>query len=590
MRHANAVAVVVLVLSVAGFAAYLLVQQSLAPSSPVHHYDLVLAACQVLPYGVVGAVLVARRPDLPFGWLLSFGAMALVLVLPVVGTSYWLLEDGGGNELALWGLSLAPLGVLPLLLQGPVNVLFPSGRAEGRFARVMYRMLAVGIPVAIIGGVLTDTTLGAKEARSVVGDRHRFIDGTVVNDIGNLLALATPLVILLGVIAGIRIVVRCFRVDGVERKQLQWRAAGVVASLLLFPFAVTESLPGVIDDIDPFIFVVTLLVPVLRYDLWAIDTLIRRSAAYTLTSSGSAVANLVRTTGEMLRLSYVAVLRDDVELASYGQASELPLETWPLHDEHGPVGLLVAAPRHGRATIDERDRSVLATVATLVTESVRADALTSDLQKARQVLVTAREEERRRLRRDLHDGLGPLLTGLGLNLDAARDNLHRDGDKATTYLGQAKEASAQVIQDLRELVQGLRPPALDELGLAGALQLHAGRIAEDAGIEVHLALPENLQLPAAVEVAVFRTAVEALNNVVKHSDARSVGIELQPRSASVRLVVSDDGSRTGQWVSGVGMTSMRERAEELGGLFTAGPAGTGGGRVEVQYPVERIEP
>ena len=93
-----------------------------------------------------------------------------------------------------------------------------------------------------------------------------------------------------------------------------------------------------------------------------------------------------------------------------------------------------------------------------MTESVRADALTADLLHARQQLVSAREEERRRLRRDLHDGLGPLLTGLGLNLDAARDNVGADDDKASTYLGQAKEASTQLIHDLRALVQGLRPP------------------------------------------------------------------------------------------------------------------------------------
>ncbi len=573
-----------LVSSLLAGAAYLVADQHVDDSSPLSGLGLVFAACQVLPYGVVGAVLVARRPDLPFGWLLSLGALSLVVQVPVVVASYRSLEDGGGGQLAVWGIGVAVLGFLPLALEGPINVRFPSGRPVGRVGRLLDRALVVGIAVALVGGFLGDDTIRSAGLPHVPDEVGRFVDGTPVTDIGNLLALATPLVVLLGVLAGVGVVVRCLRAEGLERKQLQWRAAGVVFAFVLFPLAVTETLPSWLVAVEPLAFVVTLMIPVLRYNLWAIDSLIRRSAAYTLASSGTAVENLVRAAGEMLRLSYVVVLRDDVVLASYGQPADRPLAIWPLADHRGTVGALRAAPRPGLTSLDERDRQILATVARLVTESVRADALTADLRHARQQLVTAREEERRRLRRDLHDGLGPLLTGLSLNLDAARTSLDVDGVRAATYLGQAKEASAQVINDLRELVHDLRPPALDELGLVGALRLRVERAARDAGIALEVAADEHVRLPAAVEVAAFRTIVEAVNNAVRHSDATCIRITLRSDAEHLTVVVADDGAGGGTWREGVGLGSMRERAEELGGAFQAGPDADGG-RVRVTYPL-----
>ena len=205
---------------------------------------------------------------------------------------------------------------------------------------------------------------------------------------------------------------------------------------------------------------------------------------------------------------------------------------------------------------------MLATLAELVAGSVQAEALTADLLDARQRLVSTREEERRRLRRDLHDGLGPLLTGLGLNLDAAQSNLTRDPDRAARYLGNAKEASSQVIGSLRELVYALRPPALDDLGFVGALRLQSDRIARDSGLTVDLRVPDELTLPAAVEVAALRTVVEAVTNVVRHSTARTVSIAIEHNEGDLTLAVTDDGKATSPWRAGVGLTGMRERAEE----------------------------
>ncbi|HRI98348.1 MAG TPA: histidine kinase, partial [Nocardioides sp.] len=202
----------------------------------------------------------------------------------------------------------------------------------------------------------------------------------------------------------------------------------------------------------------------------------------------------------------------------------------------------------------------------------------------RQRLVTTREEERRRLRRDLHDGLGPVLTGLGLNLDAAVTRLGQHDEQVATYLGNAKRASTQVIANLRELVDGLRPPALDELGLAGALKLHLEPLAADADILLDLHLPE-AQLPAAVEVAVFRAAVEAVTNAARHSGAHTVRVELDTEPDRLTVTVTDDGPTHAEWQTGVGLAGMRERAEELGGTLDAGPTAVGG-RVRATYPLE----
>ena len=589
-RHATGLAAIVLVLSLAAFTAYLaLYRLRTTTGAGPPASDLMYAACQVLPYGVVGAVLAAKRPDLPFGWLLSIGALSLVVQVAVVAPGIWAIESGHGSSLALWALTFGSLAFVPSVMQGLINVRFPSGRPTGRWGRLLERAIVAGTVLSLVGGLLGDSTITGMYPEGVPGGATRFIDGTPIVAVANLAIVAVPLTILLGALAGIGVVVRCIRARGVERKQLQWRAAGAVYSLALFPFAVAEVLPEWPVYADPFLFVVTLVVPVLRYDLWAIDTLIRRSATFAATTPGSVVEHMMRAVAEMLRLPYVAVQRESGVLASYGEPSER-LEEWPLEHQGEHVGTLVAAPRRGLPSIGEQDRQVLATVAQLVAGSVRAEALTIDLLEARQRLVSAREEERRRLRRDLHDDLGPMLTGLGLNLDAAQSSLERHQEGTATYLGNAKEASTQVIAGLRELVYGLRPPALDDLGFVGALRLHTERIARDAALTLDLRIPSELTLPAAVEVAAFRTVVEAVTNAVRHSGADKVVVTIDPQPGRLVVTVTDDGhadlpaTRPGGWQTGVGLNGMRERAEELGGTFEGGPT-LDGGRVRAVYPL-----
>ncbi|HEX2054320.1 MAG TPA: cache domain-containing protein [Actinomycetota bacterium] len=221
------------------------------------------------------------------------------------------------------------------------------------------------------------------------------------------------------------------------------------------------------------------------------------------------------------------------------------------------------------------------------------------LQRARERLVTSREEERRRLRRDLHDGLGPMLAGLTLKLGAVRWLLSRDPATAETRLAELEGDVAGIIADIRRLVYDLRPPTLDDLGLVGALQASAARYSPEGGhgngasggLRTLVEVPEDLpNLPAAVEVATYRIVDEALTNVVRHAGARTCRVRLW-QDGGLHVTISDDGvGLPDNRRAGVGLTSMRERAAELGGTCALETPPEGGTRVTVYLPLSTDEP
>jgi two-component system NarL family sensor kinase len=199
---------------------------------------------------------------------------------------------------------------------------------------------------------------------------------------------------------------------------------------------------------------------------------------------------------------------------------------------------------------------------------------TERAERARAALVAEREDERLRLRRDLHDGLGPLLAALRLEIDRAA----APGGTAHVLLDDA-------IAEVRRISRDLRPAALDELGLVGALRQQAGMLAGLTGPDVDLAVPEPAPaLAAAVEVNLLRISGEALTNAVRHARASHCRVELRVEDA-VHLCISDDGVGCTTGVDGVGMRSMRARAEELGGRFEVRPRVGGGTVVEAVLPL-----
>jgi signal transduction histidine kinase len=219
----------------------------------------------------------------------------------------------------------------------------------------------------------------------------------------------------------------------------------------------------------------------------------------------------------------------------------------------------------------------------VATQAVRLNA---DLQHARERLVSAREEERRRLRRDLHDGLGPQLAGVTFRLHAARQVLRRDPAGAEAALDELMLRTQEAVDDVRRLVYALRPPALDDLGLVGALQELASTVLP-AGLKVVVQAPESLPpLPAAVEVAAYRIAQAALVNVARHAQAQACSVRLWLDGGALRLEVIDDGrGLPASTRAGVGLVSMRERAAELGGACTIEAVAEGGARVVACLPI-----
>jgi signal transduction histidine kinase len=272
----------------------------------------------------------------------------------------------------------------------------------------------------------------------------------------------------------------------------------------------------------------------------------------------------VETIGQTLRLQYVALTlagSDDVA-AAYGSSDGAPLR-FPLVHQGRTVGDLRLAPRAGEQ-LREADRRLIADLAPQVAAAAHAVGLAQELQAARRRLVDLREEERRRIRRDLHDGLGPALAGLTFTLDAVHNLAVSDLERANALLASATEQTQTMIADVRRLIYGLRPPALDELGLVGALRGLAGREASST-TTIAVVAPEALApLPAAVEVAAYRIVQEALTNAARHARAQSCTVHLSVEPDAVLLEISDDGQGMAQRRSGVGLQTMQERAAELG--------------------------
>lgn len=299
---------------------------------------------------------------------------------------------------------------------------------------------------------------------------------------------------------------------------------------------------------------------------------------------------IAETVASALKLPFVhiAVGRGEVAAsATFGTQRPGSLVLALVH--HGEnVGRLTVASRGPDKPFDEIDRRLLDELAAQAAIVAYALCLATDLQRSRERLVAAREEERRRLRRDLHDGLKPTLAGVALGLDAVRNIVGRDPEAAGSLLVRLRSELEGAGGDIRRLVHDLRPPALDELGLVGALGQHASRFQRSPGTpEVSLDAPELPALPAAVEVAAYRIVLEALENVRTHAHAHSCVISLRLAGGELQVEVCDDGTGLEPGSrSGVGLLAMQERAAELGGSCSIERAPGGGTWVRARLPLE----
>ena len=270
----------------------------------------------------------------------------------------------------------------------------------------------------------------------------------------------------------------------------------------------------------------------------------------------------VRAIQEGLVLPYVALELAGEDRIEVGTPTDHQ-RIFSIDFDHEHIGDLVVGIRPGDLGLSRDDERVLTLSLPMLVQTIKARSQAATLQRARVASASVREEERRRLRRDLHDGLGPRLTGIAFTADAAR--LAGATGSTTPMLDRIRREAEVAISEIRELVYALRPPALDELGLVGAIKVKADAF---QGLPIDLETTDLPALPAAGEVAAYRITMQALTNVARHSGATRAKVALAVSDEILTLEISDNGNAAGRWVPGTGLTSMKERASELGGTLT----------------------
>ncbi len=300
------------------------------------------------------------------------------------------------------------------------------------------------------------------------------------------------------------------------------------------------------------------------------------------------LAAVVDSVSEALKVPYVAIEvegEDGTLLAEARGNQAADTVQLPLVHQGERVGQLLVAPRDG-GPMSNNDRRLLTDLARQASPAAYAVGLNLELQRSRERLVATREEERRQLRRELHDGLGPALAGSRLQLQAAQAALANDPARAREILRDLEAETSAAVREVRRIARDLRPSSLDELGLIGALRGRAAHFSADGRFEVEVVAPEDLPpLPAAVETAAYLVALEALANVVHHARAHSCAVRIE-LDGDLQVEIRDDGVGMPWRVApGVGLRSMRERAAELGGSLEIGPNGASGTAVVARLPI-----
>jgi len=315
-----------------------------------------------------------------------------------------------------------------------------------------------------------------------------------------------------------------------------------------------------------------------------------------MTSPQMTLPIVAETIALTLKLPYVAIKTQNtshppLQIEFGRQPARAELTALPLMYLDKPMGELQVASRRANEALSGSDLELLRDVSRQIGIALHATQLTADLQASRERLVIAREEERRRLRRDLHDDLAPMLAGLALTASSIADVIPIDPAKAATLANDLNHSIRAAVNNIRRLVYDLRPPTLDELGLVAAIHERAAQFTYSAdGLRVTVEADELPPLPAAVEVAAYRIAQEALMNVARHAQAKACHIRLALDDDCLQLEITDDGlGLTEARTPGVGLRSMQERAAELGGACVIEQGLNGGTRVQVRLPILKRE-
>jgi signal transduction histidine kinase len=602
--------------------------------------NAVLGAC----LGLSGYPVARARPDHPVGWLLLTSGLCYTASACGFVTMAWLTdpgEQGVGWRIVAFVTSIGWAAVVGLLMPAALLV-FPDGRLLPGAA------WRAGSAVALAAGALFAVRESTAPAH-LGSQLHvaNLVTWPAATNLGGLGVIGDVLFGCIYPFTVLVLVIRYRRGVDRERRQVLWILLGTLLMTVCFAIG-AAFFPETWIGIYPIALVpAAIAIAIVREDLFDIRRATARAALY-LALTGLAIATyaavvagttaalsprmpfgsaviaaltvaigfnpariflqrridrllygrrtdpahaVARIVGrledprldavlgavcETLRLPWAEITADHRVLACSGQ----PTPTAHLMSL-GDGGVLRVGLRSGEAQLGPRDLEILTPVAHSLAVAVRAERTASDLLTARSELITAREEERRRLGRELHDGVGSALAAVILTADAARRQDPTD-PRTGDLLADLGRQTRDVADEVRRLARDLRPPILDSLGLEGALREYANLLSP---LDVSVAVIDLPRLPAAVEVAAYRIVTEALTNVVRHAQATHARVVLPRDSASMTILVEDDGPGRGIWIPGVGLTSMAERAAELGGSLSAGPrADQPGGRVEAHLP------
>ena len=495
------------------------------------------------------------------------------------------LARTGGSAVVVAGIVGAVLVVLGLLASLVAFVVRyrNSGGEERQQLRWVGVSLGLAVPLFVVGALLWGTVPGAE---------------------------VLPVLAFLALPAGIAVAILKYRLYDIDLVVNRALVYGVLTVCVVGTYVAVVGLVGaslssggdlvlslvvtgvVAVGFQPFRSRVQHLVNRLMYgerdDPYAAIAGLGRTLAESL-QADTVLPTVVETLGRTLALQYVGIaLAGDGASLEGGTVTEYGtpgtgLFALPLAHQGIEVGELRLAPRPGER-LRERDHRLLVDLTPQVAAAVHAVRLSQELRLARQHIVELREEERRRIRRDLHDGLGPALAGLTFTLEAVRNLTESNLRRADQLLVSATEQVQTMIGDVRRLIYGLRPATLDQLGLAASLR---GLAAQESspGTSVTIDAPSSLPpLPAAVEVAAYWIAQEALTNVKRHAHAQTCNLRVALEPTVLRLEIADDGSGLSRGSTGIGLHTMKERAAEIGGTCEIGSRTGGGTLVTASLP------
>jgi signal transduction histidine kinase len=600
------------------------------PNAPEFDAGYAIIGCSLV---LVGVLLGWLRPRNPIGWLLLLAGLCGSLCN--AGQVYGALAIAAPEKhLPLGYLVLAaaaPLWVPALVIPATVVLArFPGGTVTGRWGRRFDRTVITGLVLLYLGyanapNAITDEIRTSSpphlvpklvaEGVVITGGLLLLLGlaGTVVTTIHRMIRAGAPerqqiVLLLMATVTAVAGVVlappwlgflafllvptaiavgvlryRLLGVDVVVRRTLLYAAlTGLVLAVFV---AVTAALTALLPHGPAPVVVAASLIAVglapardrlqrlvdrvvygYRADPWS--ALARLSSPLGSSAGDDLLAETAEALARALRVPYVEIRdRGEDVLTRWGEGRagrELPLrfggET---------LGTLAIGMRPGEEVLASSELRLLNAVTPLVAVVVHALTLTAELQTAQSRLRDAVHTERQRLRQDLHDGLGPSLTGIGLGLEALESG---SAPHSGELLGRLRTEAGTALEEVRRIIDDLRPGALDEQGLLEALHSRVAHAQHgSSGLRLELTAPDSIAVPPEVEVAAYRIVEEALTNVLKHADAKSCSIDISVDDA-LHVTVEDDGVGLAHRTlngSGVGMQSMRERAERLGGRFAA---------------------